>query len=91
MIVRLDTRQLPPTLELLEPDDLGSFKAVFVMETHTWVPPSTLSELHPEADDAWREELEGMIAFAAQRGWTDDAGRVRAHVEVVEADVGPEA
>jgi hypothetical protein len=30
---------------------------------------------------AWLEGLDGMIAFAMTKGWTDETGAVRAHVE----------
>jgi hypothetical protein len=33
------------------------------------------------ADAAWAEGLDGMLAFAASKGWTDEGGAVRAHVE----------
>lgn len=29
----------------------------------------------------WVRQFEGMVAFAREKGWVDDAGRVRAHVE----------
>ena len=32
-------------------------------------------------DAAWDEAFEGMLAYAATRGWIDDDGAVRAHVE----------
>jgi hypothetical protein len=37
----------------------------------------------PEADRAqWVQGFDGMIAYAASKGWTDEAGtHVRAHVE----------
>lgn len=33
-------------------------------------------------DDGWTDGFDAMIAYAASKGWTDDAGtHVRAHVE----------
>jgi hypothetical protein len=29
----------------------------------------------------WQRQWDAMVEFAASRGWTDSAGRVRAHVE----------
>lgn len=29
----------------------------------------------------WEQDLAGMVAYATRKGWTDEAGRVRAHVE----------
>ena len=32
-------------------------------------------------DEGWLEALDGMIAFAVDKGFADDGGAVRAHVE----------
>lgn len=50
---------------------------------HFFVEPESLRALAgPRAEDAvWREKLDAMLAYATSKGWTDDAGRVRAHVE----------
>ena len=29
----------------------------------------------------WAERFDGMLAYAAKKGWLDDAGAVQAHVE----------
>jgi hypothetical protein len=51
--------------------------------THVFVPTSWLLEQAGERahDPLWRERFDGMVAYAAGKGWTDADGRVRAHVE----------
>ena len=51
---------------------------------HVFVSSPALATLAGEnyADPKWRHQLEGMIKFATKRGWVDEVGRVRAHVEV---------
>src|SRR5262245_10941680 len=52
-------------------------------DSHVFVDAATLRAL-PGArpDDAeWATSLDAMLAFAHSRGWLDDAGMVRAHVE----------
>ncbi|MFT3865123.1 MAG: hypothetical protein QM729_12680 [Solirubrobacterales bacterium] len=50
---------------------------------HVFVDPQVLRELAGDraADPAWSASLEGMIGFAAEHGWVDEAGFIRAHVE----------
>lgn len=54
---------------------------------HVWLSVQALRESAaatiPEADRAqWVQGFDGMIAYAASKGWTDEAGtHVRAHVE----------
>lgn len=48
---------------------------------HAWVPPETVRTLHFDADAAWQQELDAMVAYAASKGWTDAAGRIRAHIQ----------
>jgi hypothetical protein len=33
------------------------------------------------ADDAWTAQFDAMVEYARSKGWTDDNGRVRAHLE----------
>jgi hypothetical protein len=40
------------------------------------------------ADPRWRSGYEAMLAFAAGKGWIDDRGRIRAHVERFPTDEG---
>lgn len=51
--------------------------------THLWLDPQTIIELVGELgeDAQWREQFDGMIGYAASKGWTNDAGEVRAHIE----------
>lgn len=90
MYLRVDTRQVPPTIEVCDEGDFSGFKLVVVTSTHAWVPPDALTELAGRADDhAWKDKLAAMISYAERRGWTDDHGRIRAHVEFAAADVSP--
>jgi hypothetical protein len=53
------------------------------------VPPQVLRDLAEAAaeaegrtlDDEWGEGFAAMLAHAASKGWVDDEGAVRAHVE----------
>ena len=83
MLIRIDAGQIPPAVELLDADDFESFKAVIAVPAHTWVAPSVLVELSPDFDTAWLEQLEKMVAFARDHGWTDEGGRIRAHLELI--------
>jgi hypothetical protein len=51
---------------------------------HVFVEPARLRQLAGDraADPEWLAGLEKMTAFAAEHGWVDDAGRIRAHVVV---------
>ncbi|GAA4127029.1 hypothetical protein [Actinomadura keratinilytica] len=46
-----------------------------------WIDPALLTELAGERDEAWAQKF-ADIAFAAGKGWVDDRGRLRAHIEV---------
>lgn len=51
-------------------------------DDHAWVRPDALRALSPHAGQpAWEEGFAAMLHFAARHGWTDDQGRVRAHIE----------
>jgi len=52
-------------------------------DEHVYVDPAVLLRLAGERaeDPAWLESLAGMTAFAAEHGWVDEAGFIRAHVE----------
>jgi hypothetical protein len=47
---------------------------------HAWLRVDALREAGPD-DPAWRQRFDAMIDFAGSKGWTDDAGAVRAHIE----------
>ena len=85
MYLRIDTRTVPPRVEVCEPEDFTAFKVVVVTATHSWVNPADLSALAGRAgDDEWQRKLAAMIGYAESKGWTDEAGRIRAHVELDE-------
>lgn len=67
---------------LEDPGVFTAFDAVVEVPEHLWVLPETLLALAgPLAEDAqWRRQYDAMVAYAASKGWTDDDGRIRAHV-----------
>jgi hypothetical protein len=82
MYLRIDTRTTPPLVEVMEPDDFTSFKVVVLTPSHSWVEPGGLAALAGRADDPdWQQKLAGMISYAESKGWLDEQGRIRAHVE----------
>ena len=86
MYLHVDPTQVPPTVEVREPDDFKAFKVVIEVPEHAWIAPGLVTELSGRGDDdEWRQNLAGMLAYAASKGWCDEAGRVRAHVEVTTA------
>lgn len=49
---------------------------------HAWVAEPALRALAPcGSDPAWQQGLAGMVAFARGRGWVDEHGDIRAHIE----------
>lgn len=50
---------------------------------HVWIDIAVARTIGAQAtDDEWPGKFDGMIAYAASKGWTDAAGtHVRAHVE----------
>jgi hypothetical protein len=86
MYLHIDTAEVPPVVEVREPDDFTAFKVVVEVPEHAWITPDMLTELAGRGDDGeWRQHVAGMLAYAASKGWCDEAGRVRAHVEVSSA------
>lgn len=61
---------------------LGPVGPVGADGEHVFVEPARLLELAGERaeDPEWRAGLAAMTAFAAEQGWVDDEGRIRAHV-----------
>ncbi|WP_375387584.1 hypothetical protein [uncultured Amnibacterium sp.] len=55
-------------LGIIDPDQL-----------HVWIEPEVL---RLDGDAERIRAIDGMLAYAAGRGWVDDAGRVRAHLAV---------
>ena len=85
MYLRVDTTSTPPSVEVVEPDDFTSFKVVVVTPSHSWVDPAGLAALAGRAGDPeWEHNLAGMVGYAESKGWLDEQGRIRAHVEVQE-------
>ncbi len=49
---------------------------------HIWITPAAIRALLPTPPDrAWEEGFAAMLAFATTRGWVDEAGAIRAHIE----------
>jgi hypothetical protein len=85
MYLHVDPTQVPPVVEVRDSDDFTAFKVVIEVPEHAWIAPGALTELAGRAGDEWRRNLAGMLAYAASKGWCDEAGRVRAHIEVTTA------
>jgi hypothetical protein len=84
MQIRLDLTTVPPGVSLEDPDDFKGFKLVVERVEHAHVGVDEIKRLAGEAragDAAWLEQLEGMLAYARSKGWVDESGAVRAHVE----------
>lgn len=82
MFLRIDTSTTPPLVDVVEPDDFTSFKVVVITPQHSWVDPAGLAALAGRAGDAeWERRLAGMVGYAETKGWLDEQGRIRAHIE----------
>jgi hypothetical protein len=83
MYIEIDLTTVPPALALREADDFKGFKVVAGRPEHAFVAPEALRSLAGDRadDDTWREQLDGMLAYAASKGWVRQDGAVRAHVE----------
>lgn len=83
MFIHIDLNNVPPSIRVRDPDDFQGFKVVIDVARHTWIAPEVVTQLAGRKDDEeWKARLSTMLDFAASRGWLDDAGRIRAHVEV---------
>lgn len=61
-------------------------------DAHVWVRPDAVRVLSPLAGKPdWEQQFQAMIGFAKKHGWTDDLGRIRAHIEMLEAPLPVEA
>ena len=82
MRIELDLTQFPANVRLLEAGDFSRFHVV-ARGDHTFVPIDRLQALAGElADDpAWKSQLAGMVEYARSKGWVNDAGAIRAHIE----------
>lgn len=83
MWIEVDLSSVPPGVTLHDAEDLRSFKVVVRGAEHAHVAPDTVRALagaHGE-DPGWCEQFEGMLAYAASKGWVREDGAIRAHVE----------
>lgn len=83
MYIEVNLRAVPAAMTLHEPEDFTSFKVVIDAPAETFVELGTLEALAgARADDpAWRDGLDKMLQYARQKGWTNGAGGIRAHIE----------
>ncbi|MCP3854069.1 MAG: hypothetical protein GY745_09390 [Actinomycetia bacterium] len=96
MFVRVDTAAETTTLEepgdctrfhveLIGSDDalaatLGDVGRVD--GKHVWVSPGAVRRLAVgQVNDNWESDFAGMVGYATSKGWVDDAGAIRAHIE----------
>jgi len=82
MIIEVDLTTVPPRTTLSDVDDITSLKVVTRGE-HAFVARDTFVDLAGlrGSDPEWLARLDGMLSYAASKGWTDEHGAVRAHVE----------
>jgi hypothetical protein len=85
MIIDVDLTSVPPVVSLRDPDDFASFRIV-ARGGHAYIDRTVLLALvGARSDDPdWVEHTDAMLAFAASKGWVNDAGATRAHVEFLE-------
>ena len=51
---------------------------------HAWISPAWVRAASGLAGDAaWEKGFAGMVAYATTKGWVDDTGAIRAHIERV--------
>lgn len=68
-------------------EDPGDLKSLSVRiesgATHMWLKPEDIVALVGDLaqNPEWNEAFAGMITYATSKGWTNDAGEVRAHIE----------
>jgi Arc/MetJ family transcription regulator len=48
---------------------------------HAFLDADAVRRLAGEPGERWLADFDAMIAYATSKGWTDDTGRVRAHLE----------
>jgi hypothetical protein len=71
---------------VVEGDDVdlgGALNGVGAVDgEHVWLDPVAVKRLAGDgAGPEWVGQFDGMIEFARSKGWVDQAGRVRAHIE----------
>lgn len=62
---------------------LGRVGRVDVDGEHVFVTPDSVRALAGDAAQApgWEDQFQGMLGYAASKGWLDEAGAIRLHVE----------
>jgi hypothetical protein len=89
--LRVDVGQVPPVVELRDHEDFTTFKVCVQAPPHAWVEPAALTQVAGRTGDAaWQRKLADMVSYAQTRGWLDDHGRVRAHLEISQIAEGRE-
>lgn len=72
------------SLRSCSPDEAGHLLGELgrLKDEHVWLDIARLRALSPLAGDPdWLAGFDGVMAYAATRGWIDDSGaRVRAHL-----------
>ncbi|WP_327048241.1 hypothetical protein OG320_10385 [Microbispora sp. NBC_01189] len=77
----LDAELSPRSLH--DAEDFTALKVTARREDHVWLTREDIIRLAGDhgRDPEWRGRLDRMLEYAASKGWVDDAGAVRAHVE----------
>ena len=53
-----------------------------VDDDHVWIDPDGVRRLAAgRVGDGWAGDFEGMVGYASSKGWVDDSGAIRAHIE----------
>jgi hypothetical protein len=83
MYIELDLSAVPPTVTLQEPDDFKRFEIVATQPEHAFVGVAEIEKLAGErcADPEWHRQFRQMLEYARSKGWIDDEGSVRGHIE----------
>jgi hypothetical protein len=81
VVVKGEPAQHEPLVEALS--DLGS---VDPDGEHVWLDGAAVKRLAgADAGEKWHADFDNMVGYAQSKGWTDDAGRIRAHIEWADA------
>ncbi len=48
---------------------------------HAWLEADAVKSLAGDVGEQWHTDFDNMISYARSKGWTDESGRVRAHIE----------
>lgn len=85
LLAPLEFRDFRVLLHSLSPQTVPLLEGLtFEGDTHAWLAPETVAALAgAAADNAWRESFAKMRDYARGRGWINESGAIRAHVEIV--------